>query len=65
MAESNADKNVASTSSSPTTPDETIKDLQPRVSEQEMNAVKGGTESPKETVNIEYGGVAVHYTQQK
>jgi hypothetical protein len=42
MAESNADKNVESTSSSPVEPDETIRDLAVRVSEDELNDVKGG-----------------------
>jgi hypothetical protein len=42
MAESNADKNVESTSSSPVAPDETIKDLDVHVSEKQLNDVKGG-----------------------
>ena len=45
MAESTADKNAESTSSSPVAPDETIKDLDVRVSEKQLNDVKGGTGS--------------------
>jgi hypothetical protein len=35
------------------------------LSEQELDAVSGGDESPKETVTFEYGGLVVHYQQQK
>ena len=49
MTESNAEKNADSTSSSPVAPDETIRDLDVRLSEEEMNDVKGGM-----TVKFEY-----------
>jgi hypothetical protein len=35
------------------------------LSEAELDAVSGGDESPKETVTFEYGGLLVHYEQQK
>lgn len=67
MAESNADKNVESTSSSPVAPDETITDLDVRVSEKQLNDVKGGQgsvakrwsgpgdEGPEESITFVYG----------
>lgn len=60
MTESNADKNAEPTSSSPVAPDEIIKDLDVRVSDEEMNDVKGG----KDTIVFEYGSLQIQYTQQ-
>ena len=50
MAESHADKKAESTSSSSVAPDETIKDLDVRLSEEQMNTVKGG----QGQVHVEY-----------
>ncbi len=35
------------------------------LSEEELSMVSGGDEAPKETVTFEYGGLQVHYSQQK
>ena len=58
MAESHADKNAESTSSSPIAPDDTIKDLDVRLSEEQMNKVKGG-------ITFTYGHAQVQYKPQK
>ena len=52
MTESYAEKNADSTSSSPVAPDEIIRDLDVRLSEKEMNDVKGGITF--KTVTVEY-----------
>ena len=35
------------------------------LSDQELDAVSAGDEAPKETLTFGYGGLIVHYTQQK
>lgn len=57
MAESNADKNAETTSSPPVASDETIKNLDVRVSDTEMNDVKGGaaSEKPNENISFNFG----------
>lgn len=61
MAESNADKNAESTSSSPVAPDEIIKDLDVRVSDEETKDVKGG----KENITFNFGSIQVKYGSER